>query len=151
MPKRVRPYGSAVDIESAALARGWPRAGSELSSELASAMTVRDVAKQAAEAIRALTDLTADGVDVAGLDDAREVVESLERIGQQLPQMSEYLARILVVQRENGQIRHSAGEDPDFSVAEAVEALNAAGQGADMMTAALTQACETLAELRQAR
>ncbi len=120
-------------------------------SELASAMTVRDIAKQAAETIRALTDLTAEGVEVAGLDDAREVVESLERIGQQLPQMSEQLARIIVVAGENGQIRHSAGEDPEFSVAEAVEALAAAGQSADMMTAALTQASETLAALRPTR
>lgn len=151
MPKRVRPYGSAVDAESAGLAQGRSAAGGEFAGDLADAMTVRDVAKQAAQIIRTLTDLTSDGVDFAGLDDAREVVESLERIGQELPQMSEQLARILVVQRENGQIRHDSGQDPGFWVGEAVAALAAAGQGADMMTAALTQACETLAELRSAR
>lgn len=151
MPKRLRPYGSAVDAESAALARGRSAGRYEFSGDLAGAMTVRDVAKQAAQIIRTLTDLTSDGVDFAGLDDAREVIESLERIGQELPQMSEQLARILVVQRENGQIRHDSGQDPDFWVGEAVAALAAAGQGADMMTAALTQACETLAGLRPAR
>ena len=151
MPKRVRPYGSAVDAESAALARGRPAGGRDFAGDLADVMTVRDIAKHAAEVIRALTDLTSDGVDFTGLDDAREVIESLERIGQDLPQMSEQLARILVVQRENGQIRHGSGQDPDFWVGEAVAALAAAGQGADMMTAALTQASETLAELRPAR
>jgi hypothetical protein len=150
MPKRVRPYGTAVDVESAALARG-PRGGGEFAADLASAMTVGDIAKQAADAIRALADLTSDGADLAGLDDAREVIESLERIGQELPQVSEQLARILVVQREDGHIRHSSGQDPEFWVGEAVAALAAVGQGADMMTAALTQTCETLAELRPAR
>jgi hypothetical protein len=151
MPRRVRPYGTAVDTESAAAARGWPRARSEFVSELASALTVRDIARQAAETIRALAEVSADGVEVACVDDARDMVESLERIGQELPQISEQLARILVVASENGQIRHSAGEDPEDSIAEAVEALDAAGQGADMMAAALTQASETLAEIRPAR
>src|SRR5712691_534047 len=61
MPKRVRPYGSAADAESAALARGRPRAGGERVSEPASAMMVREIASQAAEATRALNDLTSDG------------------------------------------------------------------------------------------
>jgi hypothetical protein len=151
MPKRIRPYGSAVDAESAGLARGWRSAGSEGAVDLADAMTVADIARQAAEIIRALTDLTSAGVDVAGLDDARDVIGSLERIGQDLPQMSEQLARILVVQGENGQIRHGSGQDPDYWVGEAVAALEAAGQGADMMTAALSQASETLAGLRPGR
>jgi hypothetical protein len=114
-------------------------------------MTVRDIAKQAAEAIRALADLTSDGADLAGLDDAREVIESLERIGEELPQVSEQLARILVVQREDGQITPGSAQDPDLRVTEAVSALAAAGQGADMMTAALAEACRALAALRPAR
>jgi len=52
MPKRIRPYGSAVEAESAALARGRASTGDELASELASTMTVREIASQAAEAIR---------------------------------------------------------------------------------------------------
>jgi len=57
----------------------------------------------------------------------------------------------VVVQREDGQITPSPGQDPDFWVAEAVEALAAAGQAADMLAAALTQAGRTSAELRSAR
>jgi hypothetical protein len=148
MPKRVRPYGSAVDAESAALARGWPRHGGELANDLASTMTVRDVASRAAEATRALNELTSGGAHFASLDDVRGVIASLERMGQDLPHLCEHLARILVVQREDGQITHGPGQD---WVIEAVEALAAAGQAADMMTAALTQASETSAKLRPVR
>jgi hypothetical protein len=65
--------------------------------------------------------------------------------------MCEQLARILVVQREEGQIAPGPGQDPDFWVVEAVEALAAAGQAADMMAAALAQAGKTSGELRAAR
>ena len=151
MPKRVRPYGSAVDAESAALARGRPGAGGDLVSGLASTVSMRDMATQAAEAVRELSDLTQDSADFAGLDDAREVIASLQRMSQNLPRLCEQLARIVVVQREDGQITPGPGQDPDFWVAEAVEALAAAGQAADMLAAALTQAGRTSAELRSAR
>lgn len=151
MPRRVRPYGSAADVESAGLVRGRLGEDGEFASGLASAMTVSAVARQAADVIAALADLTADGADASNLQDARDVVESLERIGQDLPQMCEHLARIPVVQREDGQITNGSAENPDFLVAEAVEALAAAGQGADMMTAALGQASRALAGLRPAR
>jgi hypothetical protein len=148
MPKRVRPYGSAADAESAGLARGRPGAASELVSELASTMMMRDTAGQAAEATRALRDLMSDGSGFGSLEDVRDVIASLERVGQDLPHLCEQLARILVVQREEGQIAPGAGQDPDFWVVEVVEALAAAGQAADMMTAALNQARKTSAELR---
>jgi hypothetical protein len=151
MPKRVRPYGSAADAESAGLARGRPGAGSELVSELASTMMMRDIAGQAAEAIRALRDLTSDGSGFGNLEDVRDVIASLERVGQDLPHLCEQLARILVVQREEGQIAPGPGQDPDFWVVEVVEALAAAGQAADMMTAALNQARKTSAELKPTR
>jgi hypothetical protein len=112
---------------------------------------MRDIAGQAAEAVRALRDLTAGGTVFAGLDDAREVIASLERVGQDLPQLCEQLARILVVQREEGQLTAGAGQDLDFWLVEAVEALAAAGQAADMMTAALAQAGKTAGVLRSAR
>ena len=148
MPKRVRPYGSAVDAESAALARGRSGVVGDLVSELASAMTVRDIASQAAEAVRELNDLTRDSADFAGLDDVHEVIASLKRMSEDLPRLCEHLARILVVQREDGQITPGPGQDPDFWVAEAVEALAAAGQAADMLAAALSQAGKISAELR---
>jgi hypothetical protein len=151
MPKRFRPYGSAVDAESAALGRGRPRGGDELLSDLASAMTVPEVASQAAEAVREVSDLTGDGVGFASLDDVRGVIASLEQMGQDLPRLCEQLARMLVVQSEEGQITPSPGQDADFWVVEVVQALAAAGQAADMMTAALTQARRTSAELRSAR
>jgi hypothetical protein len=148
MPKRVRPYGSAVDAESAALARGRSGTGGDLVSELASTMTVRDIASQAAEAVRELNDLTQDSADFAGLDDVHQVIASLKRMSQDLPRLCEHLARILVVQREDGQLTSGPGQDPDFWVAEAVEALAAAGQAADMLAASLSQAGKISAELR---
>ncbi|HEV2259309.1 MAG TPA: hypothetical protein VGS06_39845 [Streptosporangiaceae bacterium] len=144
MPKRVRPYGSADDAESAALARNRSRSGSELSGELASMTMARDMASQAAEAVRELNDLTADGAYFAGLDDVRDVIASLRRMSQDLPRLCEQLARIMVAQREDGH----PGPDAEFWVTDAVEALAAAGQAADMMAAALTQAGQAPSELR---
>jgi hypothetical protein len=151
MPKRVRPYGSAEDAEFAGLGRSRQGAADQMASAPDSAMTMREIAGQAAETIRALRDLASDGAAFASLDDAREIIASLERIGQDLPQLCEQLARILVVQREDGQIAPGADQDPDFWVVEAVEALAAAGQAADMMAAAMTQAGRTSGELRSAR
>ena len=151
MPKRVRPYGSAEDAESAGLASGQPGAGDGLASDPGSTVTMREIAGQAAEAIRTLSELASGGAGFASVDDAREVIASLERMGRDLPHLCEQLARILVVQREEGQIGRVPGQDPDFWVIEAVEALGAAGRAADMMTAALTQAIRTSAELRSAR
>jgi hypothetical protein len=144
MPRRVSPYGSAEDAESAALARGGPVAG----GGVAAAMTARDIAAEAAGAIRALNELTSDGADFPGLDDAREVITSLRRMSQDLPRLCEQLARMLVAQCGDGRITPAPGRDPGFWVAEAVEALAAAGQSADMLAAALAQADKTSAELR---
>ena len=119
-------------------------------SELASTMTVDEIAGQAAETIRALNELTS-GREFCGPDEVRAVIRGLEHMGQGLPRLCEQLARILVTQREDGQIADSSGRDLDFWVVEAVEALAAAGQAADMMTAALGQASKTSAELRPAR
>jgi hypothetical protein len=151
MPKKVRPYGSGMDTESAARTRSRIGTGGELVSELASTMTVREIASQAAEAIGALNDLTADGGDVRSPDEVRDVIASLELTGQGLPQLCEQLARILVTQHEDGQVARGSGQDPDFMVVEVVEALTAAGQAADMMTAALNQAYKASTELRSAR
>ncbi len=137
MPKRIRPYGSADDAEAAALARGRPRTGGDLTAELAGTMMAREIAGQAAEATRALSELTSDGADSANVDDVRDVIASLERMSQDLPPLCEQRARILGVQRED--------EEP--WILEAVEALAAAGRAADMMTAALAQARKTSARL----
>jgi hypothetical protein len=150
MPKRVRPYGSAEDAEFAGLGRSQHAGANEGMGEPGSTMTMRDIAGQAAEAVRALRDLSTGG-GYTGLDDAREVIASLRRMGQDLPQLCEQLARMLVVQREEGQLAPGEGQDLDFWVVEAVEALAAAGQAADMMTAALVQAGKTAGELRPAR
>jgi hypothetical protein len=151
MAKKVQPYGSAAETESAGLARRGPGAGAEPLSELASTMTVCELADHAAEAIRALNDLTADGGDLAGPGEVRHVIADLELIGQAVPQLCEQLARYLVAQREDGQVTHDAGQDPDFMMVEVVEALTAAGQAADMLTAALDQALQATAQLRSTR
>jgi hypothetical protein len=109
-------------------------------TELASTMTPAEVASQAAHAIRVLNELTHGGGELSNSDDVRAIVASLELIGQNLPQLCEQLARFLVIQHEDGQLEHESGQDPDDSVTEVIEALTAAGQAADMMTAALGEA-----------
>jgi hypothetical protein len=109
-------------------------------TELASTMTPSEIASQAARAIRVLNELTNGGGELSNSDDVRAIVRSLELLGQDLPQLCEQLARFLVIQHEDGQLAHESGVDPDDSVTEVIEALSAAGQAADMMTAALTEA-----------
>jgi hypothetical protein len=147
MPKRIRPYGSADDAESAGRAGRYRMDGDPM-SDLSDGDTAFDVVDQAATAIRVLCDL---GTDFTSLEDARTVIAGLERMGQDLPRLCEQLARILVVRREERRIASGAGQDPDFWVGEAIEALASAGQAADMMTAALAQARRTSGELRPAR
>jgi hypothetical protein len=103
-------------------------------------MTPAEIASQAAHAIRVLNELTHGGGELSNSGDVRAIVTSLELIGQDLPQLCEQLARFLVIQHEDGQLAHESGQDPDDSVTEIIEALTAAGQAADMMTAALTEA-----------
>jgi hypothetical protein len=120
-------------------------------TELASTMTPREIANQAARAISVLNEVTNGGGELSNPGDVRAIVRSLELIGQELPQLCEQLARFLVAAQEDGQVRHGSGADPDLSVTEVMEALNAAGQAADMMTAALEEAHTAATELRKAR
>ena len=120
-------------------------------TELASTMTPREIASQAAHAITVLNELTHGGGELSNPSDVRAIVGSLELIGQGLPQLCEQLARFLVVQHEDGQLTHEDGLDADESVTEAIEALAAAGQAADMMTAALTEARAAAQSLTEAR
>lgn len=110
-------------------------------TELASTMTPSEIASQAAQAITVLNELThGGGGELSNPGDVRAIVGSLELIGQSLPQLCEQLARFLVIQHEDGLLAHDSGLDPDDSVTEVIEALAAAGQAADMMTAAFTEA-----------
>ena len=120
-------------------------------TEMASTMTPREIASQAAHAIAVLNELTHGGGELSNPSDVRAIVGSLELIGQGLPQLCEQLARFLVVQHEDGQLTHEDGLDADDSVTEAIEALAAAGQAADMMTAALTEARAAAQSLTEAR
>lgn len=120
-------------------------------TELASTMTPREIARQAAHAIAVLNELTHGGGELSNSADVRAIVASLELIGQGLPQLYEQLARFLVVQHEDGQLSHESGDDTDGSVTEVIEALAAAGQAADMMTAALTEARAASQVLNPAR
>jgi hypothetical protein len=103
-------------------------------------MTPREIANQAAHAITVLNELTHGGGELSNSSDVRAIVRSLEIIGQGLPQLCEQLARFLVIQHEDGQLTNADGLDADGSVTEVIEALAAAGQAADMMTAAFTEA-----------
>jgi hypothetical protein len=138
MPRKVQPYGSGDDTEAAALARSRPDLAPGYVNELAATMTIGEVATQAVEAVRALNQLMADGEELAGPGEAREVVGRL--MGHQLPELCEQLARFLVAQREDGQISQGTGGDPDGVLVEVSEALSAAGRAADMMAAALAEA-----------
>ena len=121
-------------------------------TELASTMTPGEIASQAAYAIRVLNELThGGGGELSHPGDVRDIVGSLELIGQGLPQLYEQLARFLVIQHEDGQLVHDSGDDPDGRVTEVIEALTAAGQAADMMTAALTEARAASASLNPVR
>jgi hypothetical protein len=114
-------------------------------------MTPCEIASSAAHAIAVLNDLTHGGGELSNPNDVRAIVRSLELIGQGLPQLYEQLARFLVIQQEDGQLTNADGLDADDSVTEVIEALAAAGQAADMMTAALTEAraaSQTLAPAR---
>jgi hypothetical protein len=114
-------------------------------------MTPSEIASQAAHAIAVLNELTHGGGELSNPGDVRAIVGSLECIGQSLPQLYEQLARFLVVQHEDGQLAHETGVDADDSVTEVIEALAAAGQAADMMTAALTEARAASQALTPAR
>lgn len=120
-------------------------------TELASTMTPREIASQAAHAITVLNELTNGGGELTNPGDVRDIVGSLELIGLGLPQLCEQLARFLVMQHEDGQLTHQSGLDADDSVTEVIEALAAAGQAADMMTAALTEARATAQLFTEAR
>lgn len=109
-------------------------------TELASTMTPSEIASQAARAIRVLNELTNGGGELSNPGDVRAIVGSLELLGQDLPQLCEQLARFLVIQQEDGQLAHESGLDLNDLVNEVIDALAAASQAADMMTAALTEA-----------
>jgi hypothetical protein len=110
-------------------------------------MTPCELATQAARAIRALNELTHGGGELTSPGDVREIVANLELVGQSLPQLCEQLARFLVVKHEDGQLVHGSGLDPDVPLTEVIEALAAAGQAADMMAAALSEARGASADL----
>jgi len=119
--------------------------------ELTSTMTPCEIADQAADAIRALNEVTHGGGELSSAADVRRIVASLELIGLGLPQLYEQLARFLVIKHEDGQVTQLDGQDIDTSITDVVEALAAAGQAADMMAAALTEARATSASLATPR
>jgi hypothetical protein len=120
-------------------------------TELASTMTPCEVASRAAQAITVLNELTHGGGELTTADDVRAIVGSLELIGLSLPQLCEQLARFLVIQQEDGQLEHEEGLDTGDTVTEVIEALAAAGQAADMMTAALAETRTASAQLTPVR
>jgi hypothetical protein len=119
-------------------------------TELTSTFTPCEIASRAADAMRALNEVTHGG-ELSSAADVRQIVASLELIGQGLPQLCEQLARFLVAQHEDGQVAQLDGQDTGILVTDVVEALAAAGQAADMMTAALGEARTATTGLSTAR
>ncbi len=120
-------------------------------TELTSTFTPCEIAGQAADAMRALNEVTHGGGELTSVADVRAIVTSLEVIGQGLPQLCEQLARFLVIQHEDGQLTELDGRDTDTCVTDVVEALAVAGQAADMMTAAISEARAGAASLAPPR
>ena len=119
-------------------------------NQLASTMTVPKIARQAAEAIEALNHLTQGGGELTGPGEVHYVIASLGLMGQGLPRLCEQLARFpRATHHEDGQVAHDSGQDPGLSVTEVTEALAAAGQAADGMTAALEEAHQASARSRR--
>jgi hypothetical protein len=147
MPKKVQPYGSGEEAELAALGRSGPPTAAGSVNELAATLTIREIAAQAAEAVRVLNYLTADAGELTDPDEVRDIAAALALMAGELPQLCEQLARFLVAQREDGRIADGPGPDPDFVLAEVAEALTAAGSAADMMAAALAEAGAKAADL----
>jgi len=125
--------------------RGWPV------TELTSSYTPCEIANRAADAIRALNEVTHGGGELTSAADVQTIVASLELIGAGLPQLCEQLARFLVIQHEDGQVAQLDGQDTAVFVTDVVEALAAAGQAADMMTAAFSEARAASAGLSPTR
>jgi hypothetical protein len=90
-------------------------------TELASTMTPCEIASQAAHAITVLNELTHGG------------------------------GELTTIQQEDGQLEHEQGLEVGDTVTEVIEALAAAGQAADMMTAALAETRAASAQLTPAR
>jgi len=147
MPKKVQPYGSGEDVANVAPARFRNEPARGFVNDLAATMTIREVATQAVEAVRALSHLTADAGELSDPDEVRDVFTGLAQMGTELPQLCEQLARFLVTQHEDGRLAHGSGRDPDYALVEVSEALTAAGQAADMMAAAFLEAGERAADL----
>jgi hypothetical protein len=120
-------------------------------TELASALTPREIASLAAATIRALNQATLGGGELASPGEVCDIIASLKLMGQDLPELCEQLARFLVAQHEDGQVAPEAGQDASVLVNEVTETLTAAGQAADMMSAALDEAQHASAGLRSAR
>jgi hypothetical protein len=106
-------------------------------SEFVSTMTAREMASQASDAIRALRHLATETCELTDPREVGDVIAALEQLGESLPHLCEHLARFLVAGHEDRQI---VDDDDGVSVEVAAEALSAAGQAADMLSAALTEA-----------
>src|SRR5258708_12346363 len=90
-------------------------------TELTSTFTPREIAGQAADAIRALNEVTHGGGELTSVADVRAIVTSLELIGHGLPQLCEQLARFLVTHHQDGQVSELAGRDTHTPVTQVVE------------------------------
>jgi hypothetical protein len=110
----------------------------------------KQLADQAAEAIRTLNHLTRsgrfDGFEYPG--DIYDIVGELQLLAYRLPQLCSQLAQFLIEERDAGRIAHDQGEPVFKPVASAVSSLNAAGAIAENAASQLGKAHAELGHLK---
>ena len=111
----------------------------------------RQLAGQAAEAIRSLNHLTRgdDALEYPG--DVYEVVASLRQMAERLPQLLAQLASWLKAEGDAGRVGHDGGDDAREQIGQVIAGLSVAITGADEMAVGLQEAHNSASGLRTAR
>jgi hypothetical protein len=105
--------------------------------------TAREVADQAAEAIRSLNYLTLPADDAPGLEfpsDVYNIVANVKVAAQRMPQLFGQLSGWLAREHEAGQVGHDSGQDPERWLIQVSDALAEASTAARSLEDALNRA-----------
>ena len=105
--------------------------------------TAREVADQAAEAIRSLNYLTLPAEGAPGLEfpsDVYDIVAGVKIAAQRMPQLFGQLSDWLSHEYEADRVGHDSGEDPVVQLIEVNDALAAAAAAAQRLEDALNRA-----------
>lgn len=108
----------------------------------------RDLADEAAEAIRSLNHLTLGGTGLEDPGDLYSVVANLASMAGRLPQLLTQLGQWLEHEHTAGRVGHDSGGDVDATVADVQDKLRAAYLAAEHLRVGLGQAHNDLAHLK---